>query len=62
MESKKCAFGELAGKIMGFTINEIGIEVNPGKSDGSSGYGKPHNYKGGLETNWLHDNPGKIYF
>ena len=62
MDSKKCAFGVLVGKIVGFIISEIGIEANPGKSKGSSRYGKPYNYKGGLEANWLHNNPEKICF
>ena len=46
MNPKKCVFGVLKGKLLGYIVSEHGIEANPDKITALSNMGPIHNVKG----------------
>ena len=46
MNPKKCVFGVLKGKLLGYIVSEHGIEANPKKTMAISNMGPIRNIKG----------------
>ena len=46
LNSKKCVFGILKGKLLGYIVSERGIKANPEKITAISNMGPIHNIKG----------------